>query len=103
MVFLFLLVFVTWFCLIMWLWCFNSCLLSCLLEGCCLAGYVFMEEFVDRSVELDVLERAWRERLVFVVVCGRRRVGEMRLVREFLRSRRGVYFFSQLTSYEDNP
>jgi len=62
-----------------------------------------MEEFVDRSVELDVLERAWRERLVFVVVCGRRRVGEMRLVREFLRSRRGVYFFSQLTSYEDNP
>jgi len=61
-----------------------------------------MEEFVDRSVELDVLERAWRERPVFVVVYGRRRVGKTRLVREFLRSRRGVYFFSQLTSYEDN-
>ncbi len=61
-----------------------------------------MEIFVDRERELEALERCWLERPCFVVVYGRRRIGKTRLVKEFLKGRKHVYFFAQLTNHRDN-
>jgi len=49
--------------------------------------------FIDRRVELGVLEREWgAPGLRVVVVYGRRRVGKTRLLAEWLRGRRGAYY-----------
>jgi len=49
--------------------------------------------FLDRIVELGVLEREWASnRFSLVVVYGRRRVGKSALLRRFLRGKRGVYY-----------
>ncbi len=58
--------------------------------------------FVDREKELKILENSYLRRPSFVVVYGRRRVGKTRLVLEFLKKHRGVYYLARLTSHEDN-
>jgi AAA+ ATPase superfamily predicted ATPase len=60
--------------------------------------------FVDREKELNILEKAYRERPVTVIVYGRRRIGKTRLVREWLNRKesRGVYYLAQLTSHKHN-
>jgi len=57
--------------------------------------------FIDRRVELAVLEREWRSRGTrLVIVYGRRRTGKTRLLREWCRGRRCVYFLAAEVSYQ---
>jgi len=57
--------------------------------------------FIDREVELSVLEREWsRPGLRLIVIYGRRRVGKTRLILEWLRRHRGVYYEAAELSYE---
>ncbi len=58
--------------------------------------------FVDREYEFSVLNSFWNERPGFVIVYGRRRVGKTRLLIEFLRGRKGVYYLARLSSHRDN-
>ncbi len=60
--------------------------------------------FVDREVELKLLDRAWRERPGFLVLYGRRRTGKTRLVLEWCR-RSGnpfVYYHATPAKHEVN-
>ncbi len=58
--------------------------------------------FVDREAELRILESSYRNRPGFLVVYGRRRIGKTRLLLEFLRKHRGIYYLARLTSHLDN-
>lgn len=62
--------------------------------------------FLDRSLELEALERAFQERPSFVVVYGRRRIGKTMLLREWISRNRNkvkpIYYLAQLTSHEHN-
>ncbi|RLF80104.1 ATP-binding protein [Thermococci archaeon] len=50
--------------------------------------------FYNRNAELEKLEKVYAHLgSTFVVIYGRRRVGKTALVREFLRSKLGLYFF----------
>ena len=52
-----------------------------------------MAPFVDRFVELSVLESEWRRgSFSLTLVYGRRRVGKSALLRRFLEGKRGVYY-----------
>jgi len=52
--------------------------------------------FIDRGRELEILERLWRKPgFKLVLVYGRRRVGKTRLLREWLRGKRGAYYLLQ--------
>lgn len=52
-------------------------------------------QFVDRKVELAVLERAYRDPgFAFVPVYGRRRVGKTRLVQKLIRGKEAIYFLA---------
>jgi len=56
-------------------------------------------KFVNRHYELRFLEDACaRDGFQFIPIYGRRRVGKTRLVREFLRGKRGVYFLADAAS-----
>ncbi len=56
--------------------------------------------FVDRQVELKVLEEEYsRDAFSLVVIYGRRRVGKTRLLKEFIGRRRGVYYVAAELEY----
>ena len=56
-------------------------------------------KFVNRHSELRFLEDACaRDGFQFIPIYGRRRVGKTRLVREFLRGKRGIYFLADAAS-----
>jgi len=59
-----------------------------------------IRKFVDRIMELETLERAYREGIKLFVVYGRRRVGKTALLRRFLEGKRGVYFLCSQRGYE---
>ena len=60
-------------------------------------------EFVDRKEELDHLEREFRRsEASFVVIYGRRRIGKTRLIREFIKRKKHVYFLAIQTSDDEN-
>ena len=61
-----------------------------------------MDKFIDREEELQLLENAWKNRPGFIVVYGRRRIGKTRLLLEFLKRVKGIYYLARLTSHEDN-
>ncbi|MGQ9719429.1 MAG: ATP-binding protein [Nitrososphaerales archaeon] len=51
-------------------------------------------QFVDRDGELEALNRLLdKKSAALVLLYGRRRVGKTRLVQEFLRGKRGLYFY----------
>jgi len=51
-------------------------------------------QFVDRDNELEALNRLLdKKSAALVLLYGRRRVGKTRLVQEFLRGKRGLYFY----------
>ncbi len=60
--------------------------------------------FVDREKELEVLDRAWSEKPVFIVVYGRRRTGKTRLVLEWCRRRNipSIYYHAVPARHEVN-
>ena len=52
-----------------------------------------MEKFVDRTKELETLEKEFcREESSFVVVYGRRRVGKTALINHFCKGKNAIYF-----------
>src|SRR3989344_4666234 len=55
-----------------------------------------MVGFVDRENELLGLERAWKSHEAsFVVLYGRRRIGKSRLIQEFLKGKKSLYFIAE--------
>jgi len=61
-----------------------------------------MREFINRYRELQVLEDFYsRPGFQLLPVYGRRRVGKSRLLREFLRKHRGVYFLCRRVSQKN--
>ncbi len=65
--------------------------------------------FVDRKEEMGLLQREYEKvGSSFIVVYGRRRIGKTRLIKEFLKSRRSIYFlatreneYQQRKSFQD--
>ena len=52
-----------------------------------------MIRFIDRKEELQVLESEWKkERAGFVVIYGRRRIGKTRLIAEFIKGKKGIFY-----------
>ncbi|BAA29940.1 ATP-binding protein [Pyrococcus horikoshii] len=49
-------------------------------------------KFIDRELEMEILEREWENRPSFVVLYGRRRVGKTRLLKEFSKDKRTFFF-----------
>lgn len=49
-------------------------------------------KFIDREREMEILGREWKNRPSFVVLYGRRRVGKTRLLREFAKGKRTLFF-----------
>ena len=55
----------------------------------------YMEKFVDRTKELETLEKEFcREESSFVVVYGRRRVGKTALINHFCKGKNAIYFLA---------
>ena len=54
-----------------------------------------IRRFINRSEELEILEREWKKENAFVIVYGRRRVGKTRLIEEFLKTREGVFYTAE--------
>ncbi len=58
--------------------------------------------FIDRKKELSFLEEKWLEdKPQLIVLWGKRRVGKTELVKQFIKSKPSVYFFSENTSNKD--
>lgn len=55
-------------------------------------------DFIGRRTELEILEREYAKDRSFVLVTGRRRVGKTRLIQEFVRDRKAMYFLAPLAS-----
>jgi len=50
--------------------------------------------FVNRKNELSALEKLFEDgRAQLVIVYGRRKVGKTRLLQEFLKGKKGLYFY----------
>ncbi len=57
--------------------------------------------FIDRRLELRVLDREYsKPGFSFIVVYGRRRIGKTRLLREWLKGKKGVHYIAAQLSYE---
>jgi len=57
--------------------------------------------FVDRVDELEYLERLWREKsFALVIIYGRRRIGKTRLLLEFSKGRKTIYYLAVEATYE---
>ncbi len=61
---------------------------------------ICFQRFVDREEELKALERLSPGH--FAVVYGRRRIGKTRLIREWIKGKKSVYYYSQLSTHEVN-
>lgn len=51
-------------------------------------------EFIGRNSELKTLKRQYQRDNSFVVIYGRRRVGKTTLIKEFIRSKKALYFLA---------
>jgi AAA+ ATPase superfamily predicted ATPase len=55
--------------------------------------------FVNRQNELSFLEKTYRtEGFQFVPIYGRRRIGKTRLIQEFIKDKRAIYFLADSVS-----
>ena len=62
-----------------------------------------MEKFVDRTKELETLEKEFcREESSFVVVYGRRRVGKTALINHFCKGKNAIYFLATEEGENEN-
>ncbi|MFT4304847.1 MAG: AAA family ATPase, partial [Candidatus Woesearchaeota archaeon] len=58
-----------------------------------------MVRFINRKIELNVLEKDYIKRNnAFVVLYGRRRIGKTRLIQEFLKNKEGIRFTASDTN-----
>ncbi len=61
------------------------------------------KKFMNRRRELEFIEKAYnREGYEFVVLTGRRRIGKSRLLEEFTKNKRAIYFLAENRVYEYN-
>ena len=52
-------------------------------------------KFVNRDEELSILKGLYRkDRFQFIPICGRRRIGETRLIQEFIEDKPASYFLA---------
>ena len=57
--------------------------------------------FIDREVELEILDDEWmKPGFRLVVVYGRRRIGKTRLLTQWIKQRKGVYYTAAQLSYQ---
>lgn len=62
-----------------------------------------MTEFIDRDREWNTLQQQYDSpHAAFVVIYGRRRVGKTRLITEFCREKRSIYFLATQENEEQN-
>jgi len=58
-----------------------------------------MIRFIDRQHELKMLNEAWaRNEAGFIVLYGRRRIGKSRLILEFVKNKKGIYYTAEDTT-----
>jgi hypothetical protein len=58
--------------------------------------------FINRKEELSFLEEKWLEnKPQLIVLWGKRRVGKTELVKQFIKNKPSIYFFSENTSNKD--
>ena len=50
--------------------------------------------FIDREKELETLNKEYKKDNSFVVLYGRRRVGKITLIKEFIKDKKAFYFFA---------
>lgn len=54
-----------------------------------------MNKFINRKLELDLLEKKWAEKKAqFFVIYGKRRVGKTEIIKQFMKNKAGVYFLA---------
>ncbi len=59
------------------------------------------DRFIDREVEIKILENEWKQPgFRLVIVYGRRRIGKTRLLTHWIRKHRGVYYTAAQLSYQ---
>ncbi len=59
--------------------------------------------FINRTVELEFLERKYSENASnFIVIYGKRRVGKTELIKKFLQNKKGIYILCTMDSVEEN-
>ncbi|MEM2133817.1 MAG: ATP-binding protein [Candidatus Jordarchaeaceae archaeon] len=58
-----------------------------------------MIRFINRVNELALLESEWRkDRASFIVLYGRRRIGKTRLILEFIKDKKGIFYIAEDTN-----
>lgn len=55
-----------------------------------------MIRFIDREYESSLLNQAWKQPgAKFIVVYGRRRIGKTKLITEFIKDKKGIFFIAE--------
>lgn len=62
-----------------------------------------MKKFINRSKELDFLEKQYREQnSSLVVIYGRRRIGKTALIKKFIQHKPAIYFLASEEAENQN-
>ena len=57
--------------------------------------------FIDRKEALGLFEEEWKKKKGrLIILYGRRRIGKSRLLREFMKDKKGVYYIAEDISYK---
>ena len=57
--------------------------------------------FIDRKDALGLFEEEWKKKKGrLIILYGRRRIGKSRLLREFMKDKKGVYYIAEDISYK---
>ncbi|MHA1798558.1 MAG: AAA family ATPase, partial [Candidatus Helarchaeota archaeon] len=60
-----------------------------------------ISKFINRKQELSILEKEWNKKNAqLIIVYGRRRIGKTRLLTEFLKDKKGIFYIGEDTSYK---
>ena len=61
---------------------------------------MFQQVFVDRVDELELLEDTYKQHKSSpIIIYGRRRIGEIELVKQFIKDKKHVYFLADTRTY----
>jgi AAA+ ATPase superfamily predicted ATPase len=62
-----------------------------------------IQHFVNRTVELEFLERKYSEKASnLIIIYGKRRVGKTEIIKKFLQNKKGIYILCTMDSMEEN-
>jgi AAA+ ATPase superfamily predicted ATPase len=60
-------------------------------------------KFINRTKELNALERLWEEgRPQLIIIYGKRRIGKTELIKQFIKKKSAIYFLSKRVSEKEN-